>query len=144
VKVNTSGLSGSVTKYVAVTSNDPRQPEVTLQVTAVVQPEFGLSEPGIFFGGVPRGREATKELTITIAPERSIRLLHAESSDQNVKVRLEPVPGSNDKRVRLVVVQKPDAPEGYHFGTIIIKTTSTLTPELRIPVRGLVNSPDHR
>jgi hypothetical protein len=144
VKVNTGGLSGSLTKYIGVTSNDPRQPEITLQVTAVVQPEFRLSEPGIFFGGVPRGREVTKELTIAIAPERRIKILHAESTDRNVMVRLVPVPGSNEKRVRLVVIQKPDSPEGYHFGTIVVKTTSALTPELRIPVRGLVNSPDRR
>jgi hypothetical protein len=33
---------------------------------------------------------------------------------------------------------KADAKDGYHFGSIIIKTTSKTTPELKVPIRGMV------
>lgn len=144
VEVNTSGLTGSLSKSVAITCNDPRQPEIMLNIRATVEEEVSISERGIFFGSTPRGREVTKELSITIPPERQVRIVSAESTDQSVTVRLEPVPGTGDRKIRLLAVQKADAPEGYHFGTIVVKTTSKFSPELKIPVRGVVQAPEKR
>lgn len=138
VKVYTTGLSGHVSKNIVVVSNDPQNREVTLQVRAEVLPEFAFSALGIFFSGEPRGREARRELTIEVAPGRPSSIVSVESTDPQVKVRLEQVPGSGERKYRLIATQRADAPEGYHFGTIIIKTTSKLNPEIRLPIRGLV------
>ena len=56
-------------------------------------------------------------------------------------VALAPIAGSNDKSYKLVATQKPDAKDGYHFGTVLLKTTSKQFPELRISVRGMVTAP---
>jgi hypothetical protein len=142
VAVKTDGMAaGPLSKSVTVMSNDPRQPRILLTVTAAITLEFSASERQIYFGQVPRGKEVVKEVVISIDPARSVKLLAAESTDQYVTVRLEPVPGSNGKKVKLVAVQKPDAKDGYHFGQLVIKTSSALTPELRIPVRGMVVPP---
>jgi hypothetical protein len=133
--------AGALSKSVTVQSNDPRQPRILLTVTALITLEFTSSERQIYFGQVPRGTEVVKELLITIDPERSVKLLGAESTDQYVTVKLEPVAGSGGKKVKVVAVQKPDAKDGYHFGQLVIKTSSSLTPELRIPVRGMVVPP---
>jgi len=138
VSVKTEGVN-ALSKTINVTTNDPRQPLVTLTVKAVVQPEFAY-EKSIYFGSVPKGTEVTKEILITIPPDKPVKVLNAESTDQNVTVRIEPQPDSNGKKVKLVAVQKANAKDGYHFGTIIIKTTSTLTPELRISVRGMITA----
>jgi hypothetical protein len=137
VTVRTEGVT-TVSKSVNVTTNDPRQPLITLTVTGVVQPEFDLSERAIYFGSVPRGTEASKEVIITLPSGKSVTLLSATSTDPNVAVRLEPVPDSEGRKVKLVAVQKAGAKDGYHFGMIVIKTTSALSPELRISVRGMV------
>jgi hypothetical protein len=136
--VKTEGVTGKVSKTVTVKSNDPRQHELQLQLTATVEPELTLSVRTIYFGSGPKGKEVTKELLITIPPERTVKVLGAESTDQNVSVKLEQVPGSNGKQLKVVAVQKADAKEGYHVGNLVIKTTSTLTPEIKVPVRGMV------
>ena len=137
VTINTQGQT-ALHKSIVVISNDPKQQQITLSLSGTVVPEFGLSERGIYFGSVPPGKEVVKELLITIPPEKSVKVLSAESTDQYVTVKLEPVPGSNGKKVRLVATQKPDTKAGYHFGMVVIKTSSTFTPELKIPVRGIV------
>ncbi len=127
-----------VSKTVIVRTNDPRQPQVVLTVNFNVAPEIVVSEPSIYFGSNPRGREVTRELTLEITPDRPVKLLSAVATDANVTVRLEPVAGSNDKKFRLIAVQKPTAAEGAHFGSIVIKTTSQLKPQVIVTVRGLV------
>lgn len=139
VNVKTEGAS-ALSKSVNITTNDPKQPRVTLVVSAVVQPEFGLSEKSIYFGSVPKGKEVIKEITITLPLKKAVKILSANSTDQNVTVRLEPVPDAAGKQMKLIAVQKADAKDGYHFGAIILKTTSVLAPEVKIPVRGLITA----
>lgn len=144
VRVTTTGLSGSLVKAVLVTTNDPRSPEITLSITAEVEPEFLLSQPAVFFGGTPRGKQVVRDLTLTIPTGRNYRILGAESTDPWVLVSVEPVAGSGERKFRIVATQKSDAPEGYHFGMIVVKTTSSRNPEIKITVRGVVNPPERR
>ncbi len=139
VTVKTEGIAaGALSKSVTVQTNDPRQPQAVLTVTAVVAPEFNLSERFLYFGSVPKGKEATREITITIPADNPAKVVSAESTDQSVTARLETVSLSGEKKYKIVVTQKADSKEGYHFGFIVAKTTSALTPELKIAVRGVV------
>ena len=139
VLIETKDLPASeLSKTVSVMSTDPKLPVVVLTLTAVVEPEFVISEPSIYFGNVPRGHEVTKEILVTIPPNKSSKLLDASSTDANVTVKLAPVAGSNGKQFKVIALQKADAAEGFHNGAIVIKTTSPVKPELKIPVRGLV------
>ena len=137
VTVHTEGITSKVTKTVTVTTNDPRQPQVILTVMATVRSEFTLSENRIFFGNVPTGKEASKEIVITIVGERPLKLLSAVSTDNNVRVKLQPVPGSG-KSFKLVSIRKLDAKPGHHSGSIVVRTSSIYKPELKIPVSGMI------
>jgi hypothetical protein len=132
VSVDTAGLVGALEKSVNLITNDPRRPSVFLSIRADVQPEISVSSPSIFFENVPKGTEVTKEVIITVPAERSIKILSAESTDESVIVKLEPVPDSEGSKVKLIATQKGDGKIGYRSGTIIVKTTSYLTPELSI------------
>ncbi len=139
VTVRTEGVAaGALSKSVTVASNDPRQPQIVLTVTAVVVPEFNLSERFVFFGSVPKGKEATKEIVVTIPADRPTKLLSVESTDPSVTARLEALSESGEKKYRIVATQKADSKEGYHFGSLVVKTTSSVTPQLKIAVRGTV------
>jgi hypothetical protein len=140
VVVDTSGRSGALSKTVTVTSNDPLHQQVVLTMTAQVEPEFALSQPSVYFGNVPKGQEATKEITITVQPPKPVNFLSVESNDPGVTVRIEPVPNTDGKKYRLIAVLKADAKEGWHYGTFTIKTTSETTPIFRIPQRGNVGA----
>lgn len=138
VTIKTEGLT-SLTKSVVVATNDPRQPQITLIVKGVVEPEIGLSESSIYFGSNPKGKEIVKEVMISVQPGRPVKIIGAESTDQYVTVTLEPLPGTDGKKYKLLAVQRADAKEGYHFGSVVIRTTSKLTPELKLSVRGMVS-----
>jgi hypothetical protein len=140
VSVHTENLT-TVNKTVAVTTNDPKNQQIMLSLMAIVEPEFALSERAIFFGNVPKGKEATKELIITVADGKEAKPLSAETTDQSVSVKLEPMAGSGGKKFKLNVTQRSDAKDGYHYGVILVKTSSSLSPELKIPVRGIVVAP---
>ena len=84
--VKTEGVSGKIEKTVTVTSNDPRQPQVVLNLVAIVEPEFNLSERMIYFGSAPQGKPVVKEVEIRIPSERSVKVLSAESTDAAVTV----------------------------------------------------------
>jgi hypothetical protein len=128
----------SLTKTLTVRTNDPRHPQVILSMSFTVAPEIVVSEGSVFFGSSPRGQEVTKELTVSIAQDRAVKILSAVSTDANVSVKLEPVAGQGDKKFRLIMVQKSSASEGVHMGNILVKTTSRLKPELTVGVRGIV------
>jgi hypothetical protein len=142
VSVHTENLT-AINKTVAVTTNDPKNQQIVLSLTAIVEPEFVLSERAIFFGNVPKGKEAAKELVITVAEGKEAKPLSAETTDQSVSVKLEPMAGSGGRKFRLNVTQKSDAKDGYHYGVILVKTSSPLSPELKIPVRGFVVAPQN-
>lgn len=141
VGVKTADMSGILEKHVYVTTNDPGNPEVRLTVKATVEPEIALSEYGIFFENDPMGREVRKEVILTIPAGKSIKILSAETTDPKVSVKLDPVPGSNGQKWKLIAIQKADAKPGYHFGEIVVRTSSRLTPKISIYERGTVAAP---
>lgn len=138
--VKTEGVQGKLAKTVTVTSNDPRQPQIILNITALVEPEFQLSDRSLYFGVVSKGTEVVKELTVTVPEGRKVKVVGVESTDQYVSVQLQPAPGTGDRTYKILARQTPDAKEGYHFGNLLIKTTSSLTPELKVPMRGMISA----
>jgi hypothetical protein len=147
IKITTEGLAAgsrtvaetvSMNKTVTVRSNDTRQPQVVLTINGTVAPEIVISDRDVYLGSSPRGKEAVKDVILEIAPDRPVEIVRATSTDDNVTVSLEPVAGANGKKVRLVLTQKATAGEGVHRGTILIKTTSQLKPELKITFRSIV------
>ena len=136
-KIKTGNLSGPVEKLITLTTNDPRHPTVVLSIKARVEPEIGISEPAVFFDNVPASREARKEVFLTIPAAKQIKILSAISKDPKFGAALEPVPGSNGKKVKLIVTLKAKAKPGYHFGQIVVKTDSRLNPELAIYVTAM-------
>ena len=137
VSNKTEGVA-AINKTITVTTNDPGNPQVVLSIVATVEPEFSLSQRFIYFGNVPKGTEATKELVITVTSDKPLKVLSAESTEASFSVRLEPMAGTNGKKTKLYASLKPETKEGYHFGMLLIKTGSPLTPELKISVRGTV------
>jgi len=140
-RIKTDNFSGPIEKKLVLTTNDSRNITVTLSIKAVVEPEIGTSDSSIFFENVPPGKEATREIILTIPAAKPIKILSAVSKDSNVAVRLETVPGSNGKKVKLIATRKANVKPGYHFGSIVVRTDSRRTPEVIIYERGFVTAP---
>ena len=140
-KIKTDSFSGPIKKTITVATNDPRNLSVELSIKAIVEPEIAVSDSAVFFENIAAGKAAVREVILTIPESKPIKILSVASKDPSVDVRVESIPGSNGKKMRLSATQKADAKPGYHFGAILIKTTSRRTPEFAIFARGLVAAP---
>jgi len=140
VNFNTRGLVGRMIKEIGVVSNDPKQPRVRLQLRTFIQPEIDISERSVYFGVVPKGKQVRKEITLSVPPDKAIRILSAFSTNENVKVELETIPDTGGNEMRLILTVVATAKEGYYFGNVVIKTTSALNPQVMIPVRGFIKA----
>jgi len=139
-KIKTADLSGAVEKSITVATNDRRNASVTLSIKAVVEPEVSVSESFVAFDNVPAGKEASRDVLLTVRAH-PVKILSAVSQDPDLAVRLEAVPGSEGKKIKLTVIRKANVKPGNHFGKILVKTDSRLMPELTIYTRG--NVPAH-
>jgi hypothetical protein len=141
VKIKTEDYVGDIEKQVRVKTNDPQNSEVTLIVKAIVEQEVQISESGIFFGSARKGKEVRKDIILTVPAGKPIEILGAESRDSAVAVKIEPVSGSGGKNWKLTAIQKADAKTGFHYGKILVKTNSRLSPIITIYERGEVTAP---
>jgi hypothetical protein len=142
VRIKTNDYDGEIEKHVRVKTNDPQNSEIALTVKAIVAPEVQLSESGIIFGRTPRGKEVRKDIILSVSDGKSIEILGVETKDAAVAVKLDPVPGNGNRKWKLTVIQKADAQTGFHYGKIMVKTNSRLTPNISIPERGEVIAPE--
>jgi len=135
--VNTTALSEGLveTRVATVRTNDSSRRAVTLIVRAKIESEFVLSSRAVEFDSHSATPRMSQELLIRTAPDRpGLRLLGVHSTDEGVSARLEPVLVDGLTEYRVVVVEKGTASR-WHFGNIIVSTSSRHMPELRIPVR---------
>jgi hypothetical protein len=139
ISIDTGSISGALEKYVNIRTNDPKNPVIGLSIKAVVIPEIEVSDYYIYLEG--KGKRAAKEVIVMVTPGKSLKILGVRSTDPRVAARLEPAPGSDITKCRLIVMQKPDAKPGDHFGQIIIKTNSRYSPEITIHESGSIAAP---
>ncbi len=132
----TSDLEGRVTRTIAVESNDRRNSPVLLSIAADVVPQFTVVPRLVDFGAQPAGNTPGRTVLITREFGDS-EFLGARSSDSSVTVTLT-VLGGDPSRAQIDVMQRAEAPPGTHFGNVVVRTSSSTKPELRIPIRGSV------
>jgi hypothetical protein len=114
-----------------VATNDPRRPELRFTVRATVVSEWSLSDHVLM---VDVDEPEVKTLTITMRPDRPVRILSVRSTDPEVAARIDPSSVSPGRHYTLRVSSRPSGGTS-HFGNIVLATSSSITPELRIPVR---------
>jgi hypothetical protein len=132
ITVDTGSFSGSIEKFIDITTNDPQHKIVTLSIKAVVQPEIELSDTSIFFENTAAGKEIRKEIIMTFPAGKAIRILSTKSTDPNISARVETLPGGDERKMKLVAIHKAKARSGSNYGEIIIRTDSRRTPKLTI------------
>jgi hypothetical protein len=138
ISMDTGSFSGALRKHVSIRTNDPQNPVIGLSIKAVVIPEIEVSDYYIYLEG--KGNRVAKEAIVTVTPGKSLKILGVRSTDPRVAARLEPAPGSDITKYRLIVMQKPDAKPGDHFGRIIIKTNSRYSPEITVHESGNIDA----
>lgn len=134
VKGNTNGYGGRVFhKTITVSTNDPLQPQIRLQLSGPVV-QFARIEPSHI---VLRGRKdetLQAETTITPNPKYPFRISSTEIGNQlaeKIDVQMEQRQGI----YHIIVSNRKSAPGDYR-GRIMLKTDSAARPTLTLFVRG--------
>jgi len=130
VHLDTAELRGRFEGKVLVALNDPVLPEASLSVEGQVVPSVELSPQPVFFVAGSRGehRQAVIEI-INHAPE-PLKIESVEHPSERFATRLETV--EEGRRYRLSLILNPDGPGGKKTDMILVKTSSSTTPLLRI------------
>jgi hypothetical protein len=125
---------------VIVHTNDPHNRVVTLKVKSLVRAEFAVSEEILDFGNAATPGRA-KRLTISAAHQVTGRILGARSTERRVHVSLSNLGRGQYEVLATAVAADDDTPL---FGNLIVSTSSSLMPEIRVPIRGQATGPTGR
>jgi hypothetical protein len=124
-------------KHIAVTSNDPQTPEVTLAIKADYTPLYELNpmtlNPSVAFGA----RDIAQSTTLTRNDGRPLRIERLDPSKPWIKAVVEPGAKADDAIVRIrVTIQREGAPRHFNEFVQIYAAGETNTPVSSIYISG--------
>lgn len=87
---NTSGRPGHGIKNITVTSNDPKDPSVVLNIEMTVVRDVDVNPERVYFSNARKGTGPTQSVTILGRPGKKLKVLSAKTSNNIVEVVLKP------------------------------------------------------
>ncbi len=134
-------------KTLTIYSNDPANPMVTVDVTAMVNPEFEIDPPEISFGQVVREEGGQTVVTIRqlddLEKPLEISGVQVLPPQAGIEAMLQPLPeeewrqpGKPEYRIALAVL--PTAPVGPIAASLSFRHNVARIPEMRMAIGGEV------
>jgi hypothetical protein len=141
VTYHTQGRPGKATKTITITSNDPVNPNYTLEIDMTVVREVELLPERVFFSNVKKGTKQTATFKVLGRSEMPLKVLSAESANKVVSVTaIKPYTDKEQKRSGAEI--ELTLPESYPITAIndeiIVKTDNEKKPEVKAIVAGEV------
>jgi len=132
--VDTKGYGGKqLHKTITVLTNDPQTPEYRLKVSGMVEKFVTIEPRMVRFEGKPG---QLKKSSVTIIPEKKYPFIIIKSQAQVgewIEYALEPWEDVEKKGYRVTVINQKETP-GTYRDAIILKTDSSIQPEIRINI----------
>lgn len=144
VTLNTAGKRNRAHSSVTVTTNDPTQPSIRLEVNAEVKVAVEVMPSVVSFGLVNKNSNLTREVRITAASDPNFQILDATSSNPRVFLTCEKIEPVNENRPPGYRLKVSLDIEGMEYGEriqdmIVVRTTSERLPRLDIRVTATVS-----
>ncbi len=138
VRLDTARLAGRTTKIATVYTNDPATPAVPVTLTGEVLTDVVLRPSPLYFGHVPRGTTARRDIAILPGrPGGTASVVSVEPpSSSRLRARLEPAADGNGQRV--VVEVDAEAAAGRFSDELVLHTTSDRQPTVTAQVLGTI------
>jgi len=136
--LKTSTHGGKVTKTVTVTTNDPAQQTIKLNLIAEVQVMFALEPYIVNFGRFKKGEAPVRYITATGEEKDKTKILSATARGKEIKVETsaDGYDNSKDKRIKISVL--PDVKVGQFRDVITVTTDHKTLKNMNISVFGEV------
>lgn len=138
ISFNSRHYAGDLLKRITVVSNDPGAPKSAIKLKvhvkplAVVEPEF------IDFGFLPRGKTASRTLTLKAAREDSLRLLRVHLPENTFSHEIQPIDEPDSTGYALEIELRADAPLGDIRTRAGLETNRTERP-IQVAIQGTVH-----
>lgn len=128
---------GALRDFLVVETNHPKQKELRLAVTGFVRPLLSATPAVADFGALDLVA-AAQDLSLVVVNfgEAAIEIAKVSVSVPGVESTIQPIEAGRRWEVKLKLTGK--MPKGRTDATVTIETTSTLQPELQVPLRGTV------
>ena len=136
-EIDTRGMEGRYAKSVFVETNDPRNNQSVLTLTAQIRAEMSISPHFIYFGTVRRGLMVERIVDIVLRNGSLCKIENAECTDKYVDIQTR-VLGNGRGGLRVIAILRDNAPIGSLISNIIVKTSSHAMPRIIIPIRGVI------
>lgn len=150
--IHTTSLKGDITKTITVTTNDPENARIILQLKASVRVPIDVSPESISLDG-RAGAIAPGEVSITAVEGAPFDIVSAMFTDQNFTASFVPVMeteagkpapkapkakagtvASGSKAYKLTITPRSDLAIGRTSGTLTLATTHPKAPELLVRI----------
>lgn len=138
VDFDTEKVFGQQRRTVTVYSNDPDNIFTLLVLTGDVALDVGADPPQLWVGALPAGTTFWRE--IYVLTDGSTEVLSVSTDGNQLVARSEPL-ADGRKGYRIDVTIAGDAVPGLLNDAVLVRTTSSRRPLLRIPVTGKVIAP---
>lgn len=134
VRLDTTHLSGEIAKTISVTSNDPSDPVVTLEVVGNVETKVSIS-PNVAILTYPiddADKQPSTTITVLNLTDKPVKITNARSESKLFRASLKEKEAG--KAYELIVEALPPYPSGGIQGDIVFETSIDEIPEMKTSV----------
>jgi hypothetical protein len=125
-------------RRVTLLTTAARHPSIVLRITGIMEREFVFpNDVFIDFGDVAKGSKMQRVILVRRAGRSEI--IDANSTDERFGASLLDS-GPDQVNVRVLAWVEGKSKPGRYVGSIVLRTSSKVMPEVRIPVRALILS----
>ncbi len=133
LRLNTRGYDGKVPKTARIYTNDPKTPQDTIVIEALVKTPIILSDRMVFLQGTTQ-EAVTRTVDIKGELNKPLKLEPVDYTlDKKVKFNIEEV--AKGKHYRVTFTSIPNV-GNYYQGLLRLRTSYSERPEVVIHVRG--------
>jgi hypothetical protein len=137
ININPEGRQGDITAYVALSTNDPKQPSLILKLKAQIVQRFRIVPANLSFDElIPNSKASISAQLHFVDPALSFRISEVQTDLPGILGSAELDPGGRSYTIRLTTA--PPLKIGPFRTTMIVKTDNVQYPTIQVPVEGNV------
>lgn len=136
VSLKANAAVGELNDVMIIHTNFPRDPLITIPITANILGNIDTYPRNLFLGFVEKGKAVKRTIRVSSIDKKQFHIRKLESPSSYVSLHVEP--GGDDRRYELIATLSEDAIAGLITGDIVIETNLKEQPHIKIPYSALV------
>jgi hypothetical protein len=134
--LRTKGRSGKTKKRITVMSNDPVNPNLSLELVGEIVVDVSVKPRHLSFGQIGKGETVTREFELTVNEPEKVKITEVTVSDE--RFVLQRISGEASGNSKYSVKLTNTKTIGRVSGQVIIKLEGSESEKVEVPVRASV------